>query len=112
MLDADWHTLSSGLALVLITYFIYSRILTPYRMYSFYKKILLANYKTYCYPFSVFLSDALLVIRKDKKKYGDCLYSAKTLLRDYEVTLSMFQGVPWLMLVDSALVKEFLQHTA
>ena len=91
----------------LLTYFLYTQVVRPYRLYSTYKRIICPSYKTKVQPFNVFGTSNLRTQRKDVAQHGDSHHTIKYVYRDYQVVLSNFRGRLFVDLIDPELIRTF-----
>jgi hypothetical protein len=89
------------------TYFVYQRIVKPYKVYCFYKKFLCEHYRTEVGPFTILGIDYIARKNKNLEKYGDSIHFAKTKLPNYQVRLLKIGAGIVIDLIDPELIKEF-----
>lgn len=107
----SWPALLLLTFLGLLTYFLYTQVVRPYRLYSTYKRIMCPTYKTLVQPFSIIGTTGLRVQKIDMIQHGDSHHSVKYVLRDYQVVLSNFRGRLFIDLIDPELIQAFFERT-
>jgi len=94
-----------------MVYLVYERIVRPYQIYKFYKKILTDNYKTEVNPFTITGLGYAKTRQKELEKYGDTHHFAKTGLMDYQVRLMKVCTGILIDLVDPELIRQYYEKT-
>jgi len=94
-----------------MVYLVYERIVRPYQIYKFYKKILTDNYKTEVNPFTITGLGYAKTRQKELEKYGDTHHFAKTGLMDYQVRLMKVGTGILIDLVDPELIRQYYEKT-
>jgi hypothetical protein len=92
-------------ASILLTYFIYTRLIRPYKSYKFISGAISSLYKAHVDSYYVIFPPLITQFKSDYNKYGDSLYSSK--LRDCQLALSMVGTNLLIILYDPELIKEF-----
>ena len=98
-MDISIIQIAVTILIVILTYCLYQYVLKPYRLYLYYKKILLENYKTCVFPFSM-TSSLLKQFKGDLEEHGDSQYVFKKLYPEYQVSISTVKGTTYIDLLD------------
>ena len=96
-------------ATILLTYYIYTRLIRPYQSYKFMSRAISSLYKAHVDPYYIIFPPLITQFKSDYYKYGDSLYSSK--LRDCQLALSMIGTNLLIILYDPELIREFYQKS-
>jgi hypothetical protein len=95
-----------GLVIALV-YFLYNSVIKPLRLISYYKSTLGTKYKVSIEPFNPLIPMVMLRLKKEIDKYGDCTYTNKFILRNYQLSITVFKNLTLIILIDPKLIKDF-----
>lgn len=79
--------------------------MTPLRLINYYKTVIGSQYKVSYEPFNPLIPTVMLRILKETEKYGDCTYSNKFILRDFQLSITIFKDQTIIILIDTDLIK-------
>lgn len=79
-----------GLAIA-FAYFLYNSVIKPLRLISYYRSTIGTKYKVSIEPFNPLIPTVMLRLKKEIEKYGDCAYTNKFILRDYQLSITVFK---------------------
>lgn len=88
-------------------YFLYNSVIKPLRLISYYKSTIATKYKVSIEPFNPLIPTVMLRLKKEIDKYGDCTYTNKFILREYQLSITVFKDLTLIILIDPNLIKEF-----
>ena len=109
-MDPLMDTVSSRSIVVVVmiffgAYWLYSRVIQPYREYNRYKNIVSPLYKTKVNPFYLVGTAQLRNQKLNIDKYGDSQYNIKYDYRNYQVIFNSLNGKIFIDLIDPSLIR-------
>lgn len=99
-----------GLFAFLVLWVAFRSVLSPFRLYQYYKKQLQQKgYKSYNVCFIPFIAPSIINSLQEEKKFKDGLYSAKMTGPAHDLVLTNLASQIVLVLISPKLIQEFYQ---